>query len=227
MKIVLEGGDKAPGLFREQVITDPDLDVGGIYVFVIDRKYLKLGSAKVMRKGIQTELAGFGKDIVTKKSTVEVFCLENDDFSKEKRLKLRNHWLGVFRSKAPKGMLLNAPVINVGTGKHLRAEDNRTAKDMRKLAFKFDPKKNKWTQSLACLVTLQNPKTKQFRVNAEKLQPLVAKGGKRFKTYYETLDYLHEKGWFTVGMSFFAPAELPKTQWNKFLDDSETKKVFK
>lgn len=212
MKVMLRHADKAPKLFREDVISEPDLASGGVYVFVIDRKFAKVGSSHSMRVGIKAELAGFPKTVVNKKSLVEVFVLEEGIELKAERLTHKRRWIKFFYEKAPQGMLLN-----------------EVANPKKKFKFSFDPKKDAWTQNLECLVTLQTPRRKKYTINTNELMSLVDAKKSAGRTYFWVLDQLTELGWFTTGMGFFQPKTVPNTSanWKAFLKDKDTRKAFK
>lgn len=110
LPVSIRAGSKseAPGLFRKWVPTRVNYELSGVYVFLIPNKqhgtYVRVGSARVLRKGITGEwmLLGDGP-----RKTVQVYVLDQGDMDKEERLSSRRKWIRFFQQHAPAGHVLN------------------------------------------------------------------------------------------------------------------------
>jgi hypothetical protein len=172
-------GTNAPRLFVRNIVKDLDFSIAGIYVWIFDRRYAYVGSAKNLSKRLRQHcrlIVGRTRSINTSRKhsrvakkyadSAELFILENGDFDMAEAYSLEREWIAFFHRHAPEGLLLNDHMLPGGGLSNKRAMQKRWTSDARKVRSDFMKKqvRHQW----------KNPEF--IEINRERMRKLRATG---------------------------------------------------
>jgi hypothetical protein len=193
----------APKLLAPNVVDKPDLNLSGVYVWLIKTEqgkiYLRVGSAANLKRGMKAEFRRFAKEV---RPTVTGYVLRQGSAGKATRMAERHRWINYFISIAPvPSRVLNVPPVSV------------------------DFKSTINTDGMTTLLTLKSPKGKIFKLGGTFLRKWVGVDKKMYNL--ELFSKLALSEWTVQGMSYFSKDGLAaiKKDTEKFKEDREAKAI--
>ena len=143
-------GVKPPKIIAKHVVKSPDLELAGVYMWIYDRRYVYIGSAKRLQKRLREHcrlMTGTVDYINTSRKhkhvarkygdTAELYVLENGAYDMQRAYDLERKWLAYFHKIAPKEFFLNDHMIPGGGMANKKAMKKRWTPEARRARSEF------------------------------------------------------------------------------------------